>query len=288
MANNWQNKGQGGGISWGTKDSGGGKGQGQRSKDKKKSSFNLSQSVSRQVEKGNRASAQPVPSQGETPKSSGLSNELAVSEQLASKFWRPKELEKGAAGPKILCLHGYTQSGPTFKRKLAGLEKYLAEQLPGVTFTYPTGPHDASAEWVEQLDAEDLAALKGTAAAQSRSWWLKEGEGGAVEGWEKSWRLLGETNSRSGPFDAVLGFSQGAAAAALVAVALQIPRVVAVGGYVPTGHPLSPALEAGGHRLASLHAAGAADKLVAVTASHQLAACFQVRYQHSYNNHRMF
>ena len=65
----------------------------------------------------------------------------------------------------------------------------------------------------------------------------------------------------------MVGFSQGAAAAALLAVLWKVPACVTAGGYVARGHPLAAALERGEHPTRSLHAAGAKDTLVTETAS---------------------
>ena len=82
----------------------------------------------------------------------------------------------------------------------------------------------------------------------------------------------------TGPFDAVLGFSQGAAAAALVATAWNLRCCITAGGYVPHTHPMAEQLLAGCHKIGALHAAGAKDTLVTTTQSHELSSCFDSRY----------
>ena len=244
-----------------------------------------------QLAKGNLKSAQSKAVNGKLGGEDVLST-LVQDQGVAKALWRVRT--DTVAGPKILCLHGYTQNGSIFKKKLAGLEKYIKQHCPNAVFTFPTAPHEAQEEWVT-LDEEDLAV--GGAAVQSRSWWaktpsaadgaemtmgVKMTEGVKMKvgpssygGWDKSLELLEGVRMTKGPFDVVLGFSQGAAAAALLAVAWKVPACVTAGGYVARGHPLAAALELGEHPVRTLHAAGANDTLVTETASQELASLFQ-------------
>ena len=269
MGSRWKNKGQGGGVSWDNKD----KKIAQQSKKKQQKPVSAAAAAAGQTAKANAAAAQPTATRA-LPSAAGLAE---IEDGAAQKLWRVRQAGD-AKRLRVLCLHGYTQNGSVLKRKLLGLEKHVQERCPGAVFTYPTGPHEAKEEWVEALD-EAEAALAGP-AAQSRAWWSKSPrqESGGEEtyaGWAQSVELLAEIRQRSGPFDAVLGFSQGAAVAALLAVAWGVPRCITAGGYVARGHPLAAELERGEHSTRTLHAAGAKDTLVTETASQELASLFQ-------------
>ena len=284
MGSRWKNKGQGGGVSWGNKE----KKIGQQSK-KKATPTVLSEAAAAakkagggyqgQLAKGNLSAAQPTVDTSVLTKGGGLAK-VTLDDSAAKKLWRVAD-GGDKSGPRILCLHGYTQNGGLLKRKLAGLEKHVLARCPHAVFTYPTGPHDAKEEWVAELDAEDAAAAAAAGVA-ARAWWVKTPSDGAAaaadvekcEGWEESRKLLEQIRQQKGPFDAVVGFSQGAAAAALLAVAWDIPRCITAGGYVAHGHPLGPSLVRGEHPVRSLHAAGEQDELVTPTASQELASLF--------------
>eukprot|EP01043_Picozoa_sp_COSAG02_P033497 COSAG02_NODE_2289_length_9209_cov_3.304720_7_plen_521_part_00 len=277
MGSRWKNKGQGGGVSWGNKD----KKISQQSK-KKAAPAELSEAAAAakkagggyqgQLAKGNLSAAQPKVDTSVLGKGGGLPK-VTLDDSAAKKLWRVAD-GGDKSGPRILCLHGYTQNGGLLKRKLAGLEKHVLARCPHAVFTYPTGPHDAKEEWVSEL-SEDDAAAAAAAGVSARSWWNKPpSQSGMVEGWEDSRRLLQQIRDQKGPFDAVFGFSQGAAVAALLAVAWDIPRCVTVGGYLQHGHPLTSGLARGGHLTRSLHAMGKEDMIVTAAATEELAALF--------------
>ncbi len=142
---------------------------------------------------------------------------------------------------KILMLHGYTQSGPLFHAKTRALEKNLRKAFPqGVTLHYPTAPIRLSRASIPTYDSDttaisntlDPAASESTAAAA-------EAEDSDAWGW---WRRVGEREPYTyadldvglahiaavlraeSPFQGVIGFSQGAAAAAMVASLLEPGR----------------------------------------------------------------
>ena len=277
MGSRWKNKGQGGGVSWANKD----KKISQQSK-KKIAPAELSVAAAAakkagggyqgQLAKGNLSAAQPKVDTSILSKGGGLPK-VTLDDAAAKKLWRVAD-GGDKSGPRILCLHGYTQNGGLLKRKLAGLEKHVLARCPHAVFTYPTGPHDATADWVSEL-SEDDAAAAAAAGVSARSWWIKDpSHPEDIGGWEDSRKLLQQIRDQKGPFDAVFGFSQGAAVAALLAVAWDIPRCVTAGGYLQHGHPLSANLGRGGHMTRSLHATGKEDTIVPATATEELASLF--------------
>lgn len=149
----------------------------------------------------------------------------------------------GAATPeagrklKILMLHGYTQSGHLFEIKTKALKKSLEKQFPsaprpghltqypgGVELVYPTGPirlipSDVPGSVVDDVDGPSNAI-------EAYGWWRRKGEGEpyTYEGMELGLEAIAQVLRQEGPFDGVLGFSQGGAAAGMVAALLETGR----------------------------------------------------------------
>jgi pimeloyl-ACP methyl ester carboxylesterase len=136
---------------------------------------------------------------------------------------------------RILMLHGYTQSGPLFHAKTKALEKSLAKAFPaapaqghlathpgGVSLHYPTAPI--------KLEYTDIPGFDGANVQQEGSeaygWWRRKGDAEpfTYEGIERGLATVAETISSEGPFDGVIGFSQGGAAAGMVAALLEEGR----------------------------------------------------------------
>ena len=161
---------------------------------------------------------------------------------------------------RILCLHGFRQSGSALAGRTAGLRRRLAAVAD---FIYIDAPH--------ALPAHPLAP-----ATRARRAWLL-GDGGLDaqrEGWEASLRTVRDALSTHAPIHGVFGMSQGAAVAAAMVAALAPTQPLflwAVCGYVPPGCPPFQELA-----LPSLHVFGAdgADAHVPAGRSAQLAACF--------------
>ncbi|KAL8646845.1 MAG: hypothetical protein Q9210_005899 [Variospora velana] len=133
---------------------------------------------------------------------------------------------------KILMLHGYTQSGPLFHSKTRALEKALTKALPThiIHFSYPTGPI--------RLDPADIPGYNWTSDNNEEpepafGWWRRKDlpsptANGEMEivytGLQDGLDRIAETIKTEGPFDGVIGFSQGACAAAMVASLLEPGR----------------------------------------------------------------
>ena len=123
---------------------------------------------------------------------------------------------------RVLLLHGYTQSGPLFSTKSRALHKALQKFFSPrpVLFSYPTGPFRLKSTDVVGFDAstpdsdEDIEAF---------AWWQrKDTEDGVIYmGIEEGTAAIASCIMAEGPFDGVIGFSQGAAAAVMVASLLE-------------------------------------------------------------------
>ncbi|KAK9468388.1 serine hydrolase FSH [Lipomyces arxii] len=115
---------------------------------------------------------------------------------------------------KILFLHGYTQSGPSFAKKSAGLRKALKKL--GFTTYYPSAPVPLLV--TPDMPAEEQERLRGLGYKDddSYAWFVKDEKTGAYEGMEQSWAVLKDYIKAEGPFVGVVGFSQGAVVAAVL------------------------------------------------------------------------
>lgn len=135
---------------------------------------------------------------------------------------------------KILMLHGYTQSGPSFHAKTRALEKILEKQissrgnasclpgyLGGLQLIYPTAPFRLSTQEIPGF----LSGSEKTDEDIDRwAWWTREKDCDKYKGLEQGLATIADVIRANDGIDGVIGFSQGAAAAALVASLLEPGR----------------------------------------------------------------
>src|SRR5437667_274191 len=147
---------------------------------------------------------------------------------------------------KILMLHGYTQSGPLFHAKTRALEKHLHKAFPGTTLVYPTGPLHLNPADVPDFKSASAADV---ADAELYGWWRRSNTADLPEylGFEDGMAAVAKILAKEGPFDGVIGFSQGAALAAMLASLLEGPwRRDAFGHFCaesPLSIPFTPSFE---------------------------------------------
>lgn len=126
------------------------------------------------------------------------------------------------AGPaiKILMFHGYTQNGDLFRAKTRVLEKHLQKIFPGATFSYPTGPMALKPSDIPGFDASKVSDPDDI---QAYGWWRRSNTSDPPEyvGMEKGLAVVSDILASEGPFDGVIGFSQGAALAAMTTSLLE-------------------------------------------------------------------
>ena len=135
-----------------------------------------------------------------------------------------------------------------------------------------------------------MDADAGEGRGNPRGWWnaAEVAERPAVSktyvGLEESLALARQTLQEHGPFDGLLGFSQGATLGALLCLAPSSPPLpplrfaVLVSGFMPR----DPALEPLRVPLPSLHVMGEHDQLVAAASSRRLSDCFAGATIHSH------
>ncbi|KAF1841879.1 dihydrofolate reductase [Cucurbitaria berberidis CBS 394.84] len=144
---------------------------------------------------------------------------------------------------KVLMLHGYTQSGPSFQAKTGALRKSLHKAFPkGIEFVYPTAPirlTPADESWLAGTSADTNGTEGGNEQPQldAWAWWRMKNQGNSYvyEGLELGLGLIASILKEQGPFDGVVGFSQGGACTAMVASLLEPGRREAFEARVASG-----------------------------------------------------
>ncbi|XP_077360946.1 esterase OVCA2 [Festucalex cinctus] len=121
-------------------------------------------------------------------------------------------------GPvRVLCVHGYRQNGASFREKTGDLRKLLKNK---VHFVYVDAPH-----LLVQGEGQEGVGSAAGGDRDARGWWFSDpgartfsAQQQCVEsaGLDESVAAVREAVRRDGPFDGVLGFSQGAALVAML------------------------------------------------------------------------
>ncbi|XP_016066619.1 PREDICTED: ovarian cancer-associated gene 2 protein [Miniopterus natalensis] len=184
---------------------------------------------------------------------------------------------------RVLCLAGFRQSERGFREKTGALRKALRGRAELVCLS---GPHPV-------VDSAGAGPESGSCPPeeQPRGWWFSEPEAdvfSALEeptvcrGLEEALATVAQALNKQGPFDGLLGFSQGAALAALVCALGQaddprfpLPRfIILVSGFCPRGLGLQESILQGPLSMPSLHVFGDTDRVIPSQESMQLASRF--------------
>lgn len=133
-------------------------------------------------------------------------------------------------------LHGFTQSGHLFEIKTKALKKALEKHFPpapkpgylpnypgGVELHYPTAPIRLDYRDIPGYDVDGAA---GGEEPEAYGWWRRKGDNEpfTYEGMDRGLATIAECLQKDGPFDGALGFSQGGAAAGMIAALLEQGR----------------------------------------------------------------
>lgn len=141
-------------------------------------------------------------------------------------------------------LHGYTQSGDLFRAKTGALTKHIQKSLPQyeVQFSYPTGPIRLAAADIpgytpskrsrQQQQAFENGIVDDEEGGveeeeiEAYGWWRRSNTSDPPEyrGLDLGIKTIASVLRTEGPFDGVIGFSQGASAAAMMASLLELPE----------------------------------------------------------------
>lgn len=125
---------------------------------------------------------------------------------------------------RILCLHGYGQNADFFRARTGALRKALPKG--STEYVFLPGPYVANASFLSSDDADgDSRGLK-------LSWWDMESDSSRPStstqyiGLQESLLRARQTIEDDGPFDGILGFSQGATFAAILCLLPPAPPPV--------------------------------------------------------------
>ncbi|XP_055791613.1 esterase OVCA2 isoform X2 [Salvelinus fontinalis] len=124
-----------------------------------------------------------------------------------------------AAPLRILCIHGYRQNSGSFREKTGALRKLLKKY---VELVYMSAPHRVP----QTGDAQGKENEVGPGGDEApRGWWFSDTQARSFDAGQQCQASLGLEESVEavrtavkdlGPFDGVLGFSQGAALVAML------------------------------------------------------------------------
>lgn len=177
---------------------------------------------------------------------------------------------------KVLCIHGYRQNETTFREKSGALRKLLKRH---VDFVFVTAPHTLS---------EDVNLAIKPDSEQDKGWWFSRPNKGyyALDntdistGFEESLKLIEEAFETLGPFDGVLGFSQGAAFVSLLCVLRNDPKnkldfkfAILISGFKSMLAP-HEGMYSAPIDCSSFHVIGATDAVIPSQSSEELVSVF--------------
>ncbi|XP_044254437.1 esterase AGAP003155 isoform X1 [Tribolium madens] len=114
---------------------------------------------------------------------------------------------------KILAIHGYRQNAETFKQKTGSFRKMVHKWAE---FTYITAPHKVTL--IDDLNQTDDINIGQSQDEEQYGWFFNRDDhtfrgirkGGPAIGFADSVKFVEEVFEKEGPFDGILGFSQGA------------------------------------------------------------------------------
>ncbi|KAM3869586.1 esterase OVCA2 [Diretmus argenteus] len=125
---------------------------------------------------------------------------------------------------RILCIHGYRQNGVSFREKTGALRKLLKKQVELVYMTAPLPVPPACSAAQETENGPGPGSGSG-GEEDPRGWWFSDIQARSFSaqqqcqgslGLDDSVRAVREAVKDLGPFDGILGFSQGAALVAML------------------------------------------------------------------------
>ncbi|EGT46615.1 hypothetical protein CAEBREN_04149 [Caenorhabditis brenneri] len=176
---------------------------------------------------------------------------------------------------RILCLHGYRQCDQSFRQKTGSTRK-LVKSL--ADFEFVNAPHSVAVD--DHADS-------------SRAWWFSNSEAMSFSsrestevsvGFEESVNTVLKFIEENGPFDGLMGFSQGASMVHLLLAKAQLGEIKLPGikiaiffsGFLSLSSKHDSLTSLRINNLPSLHVFGDADEIVARPKSEKLADQFDV------------
>ncbi|XP_030369356.1 esterase GA18864 [Scaptodrosophila lebanonensis] len=176
---------------------------------------------------------------------------------------------------RVLCLHGYRQSADSFKNKLGSFRKFTTKYAE---FVFINAPHVA-----QPFEASSPAL------PEQRSWWANKDDGsfkgtnkgGPAYGFQESLRVVEEAWKKDGPFQGLLGFSQGACFVGLICglakkklTSIRPEFAVLASGFI-SGSLVHMSAYEERITIPTLHIYGLTDEIISKDMSESLAAHFK-------------
>lgn len=152
---------------------------------------------------------------------------------------------------RVLLLHGYAMNQVSFRRRIAALQKSCQDVAE---FVFANGPHHIQALPSATNPDPPPPNPNDPLDKQARAWFMSRDN--VYIGWDATAKYLTQVCREEGPFDGVIGFSQGACLAGVLAAATEHPDrtpetnepiqsqpfrfVIAVSGFRPTDSKFDP------------------------------------------------
>ena len=185
---------------------------------------------------------------------------------------------------KVLCLQGYRQNETVFRERSGAFRKLVKKYME---FTFISAPHVIPGA-ANRSRAEN---------EQERGWWFSRPEKSynALDktehciGFEDTLKLIQETFESQGPFDGVMGFSQGAALLSLLCVLRSDPSndidfkfTIFFAGFKSLVSPHASMYSGHSIDCPSFHTIGSTDAVIPSQSSEELLDMFvkPVAYRH--------
>lgn len=120
---------------------------------------------------------------------------------------------------RVLCIHGYRQNGGSFREKTGALRKLLKKSVELVFMDAPLTVHSPD------ICHDSKTSSGPIGEADPRGWWFSDVSARSFSaqqqcevslGLDQSVTVVRDTIRSQGPFDGILGFSQGAAFVAML------------------------------------------------------------------------
>lgn len=183
---------------------------------------------------------------------------------------------------KVLCLHGYRQNSKIFRERSGGFRKLFKKYID---FTFVAAPHEIP---------EDVNLTRPEEEREMGWWFSKPNSYNAMDrtdictGYQESLQVIKEKLLSNGPFDGIMGFSQGASLVSLLCILRSNPTegigfqfAILIAGFKSLVSPHAPLYDT---RIdcPSFHTIGATDGVIPTQASEELLAIFVngVGYRH--------
>lgn len=190
---------------------------------------------------------------------------------------------------RVLCVHGYRQNGGSFRDKTGALRKLLKKH---VELVYMTAPLKVEQGINGEVPVKESDSVPGPGGDEDpRGWWFSDTQARSFSAQQQCEESLGldesvatvrEAVKAQGPFDGILGFSQGAAFVAMLC-SLQEQKVepefnfhfaILVAGFRSACKEHQNFYSAP-LQMPSLHVFGLEDKVIPDSMSRELLLSFQ-------------